>query len=145
MLVNKLDYQLLTASFTHCFHAGCPRKEECARYQISLQATGKWSQITILNTLAITGKETKCDYFVSIVPLCFAWGISTLYDELPMKAAQSIKNELRAHFDKTVYYRIARKERRISPQEQLYIRNLFRKYGILSEPKFDRYEKHYLF
>ena len=47
------------------------------------------------------------------------------------------------YFGRNSYYRFLRKERLISPSEQKYIRQLFRKRGIEDEPVYDEYLERY--
>ena len=47
------------------------------------------------------------------------------------------------HFGRNAYYRFRRKEQLITPSEQKYIRQLFRKKGITDEPIYDEYVERY--
>ena len=55
----------------------------------------------------------------------------------------SIHQQMLEYFGRNSYYRFLRKERLISPSEQKYIRQLFRKRGIEDEPVYDEYLERY--
>ena len=42
-----------------------------------------------------------------------------------------------------MYYRFYRKEKYLSPEQQEYIRRIFRQKGITEEPAFDSYTEEY--
>ena len=50
---------------------------------------------------------------------------------------------MREYFGTTHFYRLTRKERRFTPEDQQYVRDLLRQYGIEEEPVFDRYEENF--
>ena len=86
---------------------------------------------------------TDCPHFQNAEKIHVAWGISHLLDNVPYKDGTNIKQQLIGHFGKTLYYRFYREERFLSPAEQNYIRQLFRRKGITEEPVFDSYTDEY--
>ena len=50
---------------------------------------------------------------------------------------------MREYFGTTHFYRLKRKERCFTPEDQLYVRDLLRQYNIEEEPLFDRYEENF--
>jgi len=72
-----------------------------------------------------------------------AWGIKNLLNKVPYKEGRSMRKELVSHFGKTTYYRIYRLERPLMPEEQKYIRQLFRERGINEEPEYERFTDGY--
>ena len=55
----------------------------------------------------------------------------------------TLKNRLIAHFGRGKYYRFYREESYLSPDDQAYIRSIFRQYNIQGEPAFDSYSEEY--
>ena len=85
----------------------------------------------------------QCPYFRSTVKLRYAWGISTLFDNIPYKKALLLKGMIRTLFPKPTYYRILHKERGLSPAEQAEIAGLFAQACITETPAFDSYTEEY--
>lgn len=48
-----------------------------------------------------------------------------------------------SHFGRGLYYRFYRKEKYLSPEQQEYIRRIFRQKGITEEPAFESYTEEY--
>ena len=72
-----------------------------------------------------------------------AWGVRALLDDVPLKDAVSIKDRLLQHFGRSLYYRFYRKEYSIDPEQQEFIRRLFRQKDIKKEPAFEYYTEEY--
>jgi hypothetical protein len=76
-------------------------------------------------------------------PVLYAFGMSKLYDELPYAKAKNIKDDVIFCIGKTQYYRMKKEAIGISPLQQRTIKKVFLKYGIESDPVFDRYAPAY--
>ena len=76
-------------------------------------------------------------------PVLYAFGMSKLFDELPYAKAKDIKDDVIFRIGKTQYYRMKKEIIGISPLHQCAIKKIFLKYGIESNPVFDRYEPVY--
>ena len=57
-----------------------------------------------------------------------------LLDNIPYRQAKEIRREMREYFGTTHFYRLKRKERCFTPEDQLYVRDLLRQYNIEEEP-----------
>ncbi len=66
-----------------------------------------------------------------------------LLDNIPYRQAKEIRREMREYFRDDSFYRLKRKERCFTPEDQLYVRDLLRQYNIEEEPLFDRYEENF--
>ena len=64
-------------------------------------------------------------------------------DNVPHKDAEQLKSLMLSHFGRGMYYRFYRKEKYLSPEQQEYIRRIFRQKGITEEPAFDSYTEEY--
>ena len=76
-------------------------------------------------------------------PQRFARGITCLFDDIPLRKAETIKSQLIAHLGRNTYYRCKQKKRLVRPKEQAYIKKLFLAQGITEEPQYDEYMEYY--
>ena len=114
---NKLKNKTVPFNYARCYNEQCPKACNCLRRVAALLTTAEKIHV--------------------------AWGISHLLDNVPYKDGTNIKQQLIGHFGKTLYYRFYREERFLSPADQNYIRQLFRRKGITEEPVFDSYTDEY--
>lgn len=66
-----------------------------------------------------------------------------MLDNVPHKDAEVLKSQMLGYFGRGMYYRFYRKEKYLSPEQQEYIRRIFRQKGITEEPAFDSYTEEY--
>ncbi|MDL2208630.1 DUF6078 family protein [Parabacteroides sp. OttesenSCG-928-O15] len=134
---EDFDYNQVPQDYLHCLQATCPRSTDCLRFQAARHADNQTTAIKVINPAHIASKEDDCPYFRKCRLVCFAIGITALFDNLPYAKAIKVRNLLRYHLHRTTYYRILRKERYITPEEQSLICEVFRRVGIEEEPLFD--------
>lgn len=139
----KFDYNSFSTEFVHCLNHECKRADECLRRQMALRMPAERETVTVVNLAHITPSGEDCSYFKADQTKTFARGISYLLDQLPHNKAVIIKSQLLNHFGRSLYYRFWRKEYLISPSQQEYIRQTFRKNGVKEAPVFDEYEEAY--
>ncbi len=126
----------MPADFVCCFKSGCPRSAECLRHvAIERFAAGR-RVVMALNAAALPAAEA-CAAFVDHRPRQMAWGWRRIYASLPCGVAKAVKADLLSRFGPTVYYRIGRGERLLTPEEQEFVRSLFRRYGQPGEPEYE--------
>ena len=104
----------------------------------------KRAEVYIINPghlASLTGEE--CPFFLLDQPQRFARGITCLFDDIPLRKAETIKSQLIAHLGRNTYYRCKQKKRLVRPKEQAYIKKLFLAQGITEEPKYDEYMEYY--
>lgn len=140
---NQSPLPLAPYAFARCLHTACPHADECLHRLAALTDTACYPVISLINPLAIPGDGTDCSYFRSTRKIRMAWGIRHLLDDVPARLAPQLKRQLLAHFGRSRYYRFYRDEACLSPDEQEYVCQLFRQYGIGQEPAFDRYTYEY--
>lgn len=141
-MTDNIDYSLVPSRFAHCFNDKCPRSAECLRFKVTSYIPAACSYVLIVNP-AHTESEEECRYFQTCVPLRYAVGMDKLLVDLPYQKAKEIKQKMKDHYGKTYFYRLMRKERRFTPEDQCYVGRLFRDSGIESEPVFDAYVESY--
>lgn len=135
---QPFDYTRVPHAFAHCFNEHCPRAAECLRRLAAQHIPAELPNVTAVNPHSIRS-ESECPHFLPLQKIRIAWGIKGLFDHLPHKEAVAMRRELIAHFNKTHYYRLQRKEYHLKPEEQEYIRQVFKKHGIETEPVFEYY------
>lgn len=141
-MLKNFNYSQVPNGYAHCFNAKCKRAKECLRHQITYHIPEDIRTITVLNP-AITSSKGDCKEYIPCAPQKNAVGITHLLDNLPYSTARDIKNELIAHYGKTHYYRLKRKERFFTPLEQNYVKSVLNRHGITGKPEFDSYEETY--
>ena len=144
---TNFDYNSVPDNFTHCLNKQCSHAADCLRHQVALHIPSERDTINIVNPVyaAANGGE-NCSFFSSICVLFShsflkLWG--SFLDKIPHSDAVVIKQQMLEHFGRNAYYRFRRKEQLITPSEQKYIRQLFRKKGITDEPIYDEYVERY--
>lgn len=81
--------------------------------------------------------------FHADTPVQYAVGMDHLLDQIPYLEAKRIKQRLLMTYGKNKFYQFKRKERTFSPEDQQYIRQVFRAYGVEDEPVFDAWQSGY--
>ena len=142
-MIEHLDYHKVPFNFAHCFQADCPKSSTCLRYQAGKFIPVSVRHVQIINPHLIAQTES-CSEYLSDTPVRYAYGISHLFDNLPYNQAKDIKFEVVFQIGKSQFYRMRRGEIGLSPKHQQCIRNVFKKYGIVEEPVFERYESAYM-
>lgn len=131
--------------YPYCFHNHCVRSSQCMRYLAGENINTDDFTIRIINPTRIPADTSECPYFQVIRKDRMAWGVKNLLNKVPYKDGVSMRKQLVNYFGKTVYYRIYRLERPLTPKEQEYIRELFRQHGIAQEPEYERITEEYYY
>ena len=140
---HSSEKPLAPANYSRCFNNQCPKADNCLHRLAALRDTPEYPSIRIINPLCIPEDSSQCAYFQSTQKIHVAWGISHLLDEVPYKNLQPLKSQLIAHFGRGKYYRFYREKCYLSPEDQNYVRQTFRQYGIPGEPAFNSYSEEY--
>lgn len=140
---SEFNYQAVPYGYTHCFNDHCPKGEKCLHRLVAVHSTNQYSTLSVVNPNCIPADANTCPFYKSVQKIRVAWGVRLLLDDVPHKDATSIKNQLLSHFGRSLYYRFYRKEHSIDPEQQDYIRRLFRRNGIAKEPVFESYTEEY--
>ena len=140
---HSSEKPLAPANYSRCFNTQCTKADNCLHRLAALHDTPEYSSIRIINPLCIPTDSSQCTYFQSAQKIRVAWGINHLLDEVPYKTLQPLKSQLIAHFGRGKYYRFYREECYLSPEDQNYVRQTFRQYGIPGEPAFNSYSEEY--
>jgi len=137
-MTDNFNYKEVPGNYAHCLNEQCPRAYECLRFQVAQYANANKTSFLVINPKHIASQK-ECSHFRPVQLVRHAVGITHLFDNLPYSKTNQIKRQIQRYFERNHYYRIYRKERYINPEGQDFIRELFRKEGILEEPVFDEY------
>lgn len=141
-MLKKLDYSLVPDDFALCLEKNCLHASTCLRFQASLYIPKERWVVKVVNPERVV-PAGDCPGFMDDSPLKNAYGMEHLLDNIPYRQAKEIRREMREYFGITHFYRLKRKERCFTPEDQQYVRDLLRRYGIEEEPVFDRYEENF--
>lgn len=140
---ENFNYEAVPYQYTHCLNEKCPKGEKCLRRLVALHSTDQYPTLSIVNPKCIPGDGSACTFYKPIQKIRVAWGIKHLLDRVPHQDAETLKSQMLGHFGRGMYYRFYRKEKFLSPEQQEYIRRIFRQKGITDEPAFDSYTEEY--
>ncbi|MDL2256353.1 DUF6078 family protein [Parabacteroides sp. OttesenSCG-928-G06] len=139
---EDFNYKEIPGGYLHCLNAECSRSVDCLRYQVTLHVDQETPAFSVLNSGYVAARG-ECPFFQPDSLTRFALGMKHLFDNVPYAKALKIRNALYHYFERSMYYRIRNKTRLITPNEQAYIRQVFRKEGVQEEPVFDEYIEKY--
>lgn len=137
----SLIYQPITKKRLF-FNENCKNANRCLRHQIVRFIPDTLWAVSIVNP-ARTSPTGKCAAFMADTPVQYAVGMDHLLDQIPYLEAKRIKQRLLMTYGKNKFYQFKRKERTFSPEDQQYIRQVFRAYGVEDEPVFDAWQSGY--
>ena len=138
-MIKTFDYADVPAGFDHCFNSHCKKADSCLRFQITPFVPDSKISVSIINP-KVAQPDGDCPKYLTDNPYKVAFGFTHLLDELPYNTACAIKKAMKEYLGHNRYYRIFRKERFFTPQDQEYVKSLFVQYGVTKEPQFDSFE-----
>lgn len=141
---NHFNYESVPGNFVHCFNHQCVKSDNCLRRLAAGHCTATHPIIRTVNPLCVPEDTGACPYYCSAQKMRKAWGIKHLLDRVPCEDAKELKAQMIAHFSKTSYYRYYRQEQGLSPEDQAFVRRIFKRKGIAGEPAFDHYTEEYI-
>lgn len=133
---------MVPTGFVHCFNGNCKNASHCLRHQIIRFIPDTLWAVSVMNP-ARTDPAGKCAAFMADTPVQYAVGMDHLLDRIPYLEAKRIKQRLLMAYGRNKFYQFKRKERAFSPEDQQYIRQIFRLYGVKDEPVFDAWQSGY--
>lgn len=143
-MLPKLTLEQIPPTYSRCFLADCPLAETCLRHQAGLCLNADISQGFSVFPNART--ETGCKHFQPIRLIRAAWGFDAIFAEVKSKDETILRNQIKDYLgDHSAYYRYHNGKRKLTPQQQEWIINLFRKYGYQDPLEFDHYTEIYDF
>ncbi len=142
-MTEEFNYSHIPVEFPYCFERNCTKYEECLHGCMCKYLTAEPHIITTVNPLQ-TCTQGDCPHFKTTEKVRYAKGMSRTFDNLPHKAAQSIKRILRSHFGNSEFYRFHSEGKPLKPHQQEYVHHVFRLCGVEEEPVYDVYYDAYV-
>ena len=139
------DFRNVTSGFQLCFLADCPKHGECLRYMAGehLPPKSKWGP-AIYPT--IERDENGCRFFKTSQPKHMAWGFDTLFRDVLTRNAADLRAAIKEYLGGNgTYYRYKNGDRLLTPEQQKWIIDLFKKAGYSKNLEFDHYADVYDF
>lgn len=137
----ETDFQFsdVPTGYQLCFNKECPHKETCLRWVAANKVpnTLKWGPAVYPTALEADG---KCPYFHKATPKRMAWGFGNLFYDVLQRDAKGIRIGLQEYLGgRSNFYRYARGEKMLSPEQQEWILDYFRKRGYTKNLTFQNY------
>ena len=140
MTKNDLKWKDVPEGWALCFTQDCPLREMCLRWQAAQLAPDGLTVTRCVTPRALTGD--KCKHFATMEPVRYALGFSTVYDKVRKDDFTPMRKQMTNMLSgKRYYYEYKRGDRRLTPEQQRQIRQLFTAWGYADSVRFDNYEE----
>ena len=138
------EYNRLGIDFAHCAGTHCELAGECLRHTAhKMLAKNTRESYVVTNPAVITGAQ-PCPLYETDRKKRFAWGISSIYDNVRAADLHGAKRKVMSCFGSDIYYKVKQLRRTITEEEQRDVRLAFTEMGYDgSAIEFDRYEEQY--
>lgn len=139
-----LTPEQIPPSFCRCFQSDCPKAGTCARFLAGKYIPEKWVSGPAVYPTARRGDTCACYKQIRVIHA--AYGFNSLFAEVKRKDDALLRGQIKAYLGgNTTYYRYHHGERLLTPEQQQWIINLFRRRGYKEELCFDAYRDLYDF
>lgn len=125
--------------WVYCFNEHCPKHDECIHF-----ITGKFAAdaqdygMCVFPKVCAGGQ--KCRLFKQARIVTFAWGFKKLFYNVKERDASLIRTLLKLYLGSHgTYYNYANGRRKLTPEQQQGVLNIFRKKGYTENLQFDHY------
>lgn len=136
MQENGLTWEKVPQGWALCFNAECPLCQSCLRWLAGRLAPQELTMTRCITPLALA--KGTCPHFASAEPIQYARGFSTIYDRVLKSDYTPLRKQMTLMLSgKRYYYEYKRGERRLSPEQQEAIRELFTSRGYADSVRFD--------
>lgn len=141
---EDFDISQVPYYWTYCFLSDCPRREACMRYQAGLRVPEEKTELQCVLPRVL--QMEKCPQYLPIRKVRTAYGFTNIFREVKEKDLKAMKKELASYLGcKSTFYNYRKGERPITPQQQEWISEMFRRYGYTGELQYDKYKETYVF
>lgn len=141
---KDFDFKQIPHYWPLCYLSDCDRKEECMRYQACLQAPDKTLHRPCVLPTAL--KRTSCPSFHPIQKIRVAVGFRHIFNKVLAKDIAEMRSKMREYLgNKSAFYMYRKGKRQLTPRQQEWICQLFRRYGYTHEVVFDEYKYIYVY
>lgn len=122
-----------------CVQGECPKAAQCVRHMLYRNNTHAMPHITILNPLLTPFTEEGCPHFREYQTTRYACGFQHIYNAIPVQYAKNFWTKIPGITSESMYYRMKRGDKLISPTLQQRILAAARKLGVPESVDFDGY------
>lgn len=148
-MFDLMEYRLygqVPPGFSHCIKDDCPLRTDCLRWVVYQHIPVEIESVRIISPLKLASiDKSNCPYFVEIQAVRYAKGFKHVFDVIPYKDVQKIRDQLITYFGQTKYYRCFREERLIQPGEQQAMQQIFEQNGFPDILSFSEYIDSFVF
>ena len=117
----------IPATWLYCFTSSCTLRDTCIRYQAGLVLD---ASRTCGNAVFPTAAGDNCPHFKLLRMIRTAWGLARLFDEVCVGDAPTLRKRLKTMLGGNgSYYRFHHGTRRLTPEQQAEVRQLFARFG----------------
>ena len=134
---TEMNFNEAPAMWALCFNQDCQMKERCLRFAVGQQVTDKTCGRAVYpNAL----KDGACDYFQELRIVRAACGFGDIFANVKSRHAATMRLKLEQYLGgHGTYYRYKNGTRLLMPEQQEWIRQLFRSYGYDETVVFNSY------
>lgn len=129
----------IPSGFCLCIQSECPKADQCARHILYRDNTQDMPHITILNPNLNPISEDGCPNFHAYQISRYAYGFRNIYNAIPVRHAKLFWTTIPGITSESMYYRMKRGEKLISPTLQQRILAAAHKLGVPESVDFDGY------
>lgn len=141
---KTFDFNQVPYDWTLCYVERCSHKDECMRYQVCLIAPDSMTRNKCV--LPTVLKKRECPHFMPIKKVRAAIGFQHIFDEIKAKHSHVMRMKLANYLGTGgSYYRYRNGENLLMPEQQEWIKKMFRDFGYTEEVVFDDYKDVYRF
>lgn len=141
-----MDYEDIPYGYAHCYATveQCPKCDKCLRHhaaEMNEAQTSPYERVNCVTTTYINKVATgqSCAHYRSTEPLRYARGMESIFDNVPKKLYQQLRNRVVGCFScERIFYYAQNGKQLISPAQQRRIAHIFETMG-LPAPVYTRY------
>lgn len=135
---SDFNIDQLPPSWRFCFCDGCPKHNDCLRFQTGLLVPADRTCGDAVFPTAY--KDGDCKHFKQIRTIHAAYGFGPLFREVKQKDYTPLRDMMKAYLGgHGTYYRYNRGERLLTPEQQEWIIGLFARHGYTENINFEHY------
>ena len=134
----QYDFRNVPPSYPVCFNTDCTKGGECLRRLAAQHVPQK--RLFGPSVYPSTWADGNCPLFETDEPQRMAWGFTRLFAEVKRKDDADLRKVIKRYLGGNGnYYRYHHGERLLSPTQQEWILDLFRRYGYTEDLGFEGY------